>query len=305
MKRILSRSSLVSGYGLQLCLTICFLVSLPSLSAFAGSNGQPLPVDASVPNSRPGEEVRTGSSVELNKEYITGYWTDFKNIITSPARWDRSDWITAALVSGVSIGLYYNDTKIQKWVLDNRTKTSSDIGDNVTYLGSGYLTVGVVGGMYLYGQVAGNGKATETALLSVESFALTGVFVQVIKRTAGRHRPYTGDPYNTWGGPSLASQNDSFPSGHSSSAFAVATVIATEYDNAVVPPLAYGVAAITGYNRIQHNAHWASDVFVGAAIGYFTGKAIVASHRNGNTSPVSIAPLLDGEGPGLMLTYRF
>jgi membrane-associated phospholipid phosphatase len=278
---------------------------VPSLSAFAGSNGQTVSADAAVPNSQSGEEARTGSSVELNKEYITGYWTDFKNIITSPARWDDSDWITAALVSGAAVGLYYNDEKIQKWVLDNRTTTSNNIGDNVTYLGSGYLTLGVVGGMFLYGQVADNGKATETALLSVESFALTGVFVQIIKRTTGRHRPYTGDPYNTWSGPSLASAYDSFPSGHSSSAFAVASVIAEEYDNYIVPPLAYGAAAITGYNRMQHNAHWASDVFVGAAIGYFTGKAIVASHRRGNASTMSISPLIDGERPGLMLTYRF
>ncbi len=295
----------MSGYRLQLCLTVCLLVFVPSLSAFAGSNGQPLSADAAAPNSQSGEEARTGSYVEPNREYITGYWTDFKNIITSPARWDNSDWITAALVSGAAIGLYFNDEKIQEWVLDNKTTTSDDIGNNVTYLGSGYLTVGVVGGMFVYGQVAGNGKATETALLSVESFALTGVFVQIIKRTTGRHRPYTGDPYNTWSGPSLASENDSFPSGHSSSAFAVASVIAEEYDNYIVPPLAYGAAAITGYNRMQHNAHWASDVFVGAAIGYFTGKAIVASHRRGNASPLSIAPLIDGEGPGLMLTYRF
>ncbi len=305
MKRILSMNSLVSGYGLKLCLTACLLVSVPSLTAFAGPNGQSLSAEASEQNDQSGGEPRTGSSVELNKEYIVGYWTDFKNIITSPARWDRSDWITAAVVSGVSIGLYFNDEKIQEWVLDNRTKTSGDIGDKVTTLGSGYLTAAVVGGMYVYGEVADNSKAVETALLSVESFALTGVFVQVIKRVTGRHRPYTGDPYNTWGGPSLASANDSFPSGHSSSAFAVASVIAEEYDNAVVPPLAYTVAAITGYNRMQHNAHWASDVFVGAAIGYFTGKAVVASHRSGNASRVSIAPLTDGEGPGLMLTYRY
>jgi len=278
---------------------------MPSYSAFAGSNEQAPSADASVQNVQPGTEARTGTPVELNKEYFIGYWTDFKNIVTSPARWDNSDWITAALVSGAAIGLYYNDEKIQKWVLDNRTTTSSDIGDKVTYLGSGFLTVGVVGGMYLYGYAASDSKATETALLSVESFALTGVFVQIIKRTTGRHRPYTGDPYNTWSGPSLASENDSFPSGHSSSAFAVASVIAEEYDNYIVPPLAYSVAAITGYNRMQHNAHWASDVFVGAAIGYFTGKAIVASHRGGKDSRVSFAPMIDDSGTGVMLTYRF
>ncbi len=286
------------------CL-IAFLVCSLAPTAFAESAGRaPAPAtEASVPSPQPDREKQAEPSVTLNREYVQGYWTDFKNIVTSPARWDKWDWITAALVTGASVALYENDTKIQTWVLDNKTRTSEKIGDDVTLVGSGYLTVGVVGGMYLYGEVAEDSKAVETALFSVESFALTGVFVQVIKRTAGRHRPYTGDPYNTWGGPSLASSNDSFPSGHSSSAFAVASVIALEYDNYVVPPLAYGVAAITGYNRMQHNAHWASDVFVGAAIGYFTGKAIVASHRN-RDSRVSFSPLIDGR-PGMLLTYRF
>jgi membrane-associated phospholipid phosphatase len=284
-------------------ITVFFLISCFALPAFAESAEPALSTDASVTTLQSEKERQAGSSVTFNKEYLKGYWTDFKGILTSPGRWDTGDWITAALVAGASVALYNNDTKIQNWVLENKTATSARIGDNVTYLGSGYLTVALVGGMYVYGEVADDSKAIETALLSVESFALTGVFVQVIKRTTGRHRPYTGDPYDTWSGPTMNSSYDSFPSGHSSSAFAVASVIATEYDNYIVPPIAYTVAAITGYNRMQHNAHWASDVFVGAAIGYFTGKAIVASHRN-KDSRVSFSPLIDN-GPGVVLTYRF
>ncbi len=284
-------------------IPVFIFISFFSLSAFAESGIQTAPTDTAAPGPQPDKGKQAESSVTLNKEYFKGYWTDFKNIVTSPARWDSRDWITAALVAGASVALYNNDTKIQNWVLENKTATSARIGDNVTQLGSGYLTVALVGGMYVYGEVADNGKAVETALLSVESFALTGVFVQVIKRTTGRHRPYTGDPYNTWSGPTMNSSYDSFPSGHSSSAFAVASVIATEYDNYIVPPIAYTVAAITGYNRMQHNAHWASDVFVGAAIGYFTGKAIVASHRK-KDSRMSFTPLID-DGTGVVLTYRF
>jgi membrane-associated phospholipid phosphatase len=285
------------------CLTVFILISFFALPVFAGSADSTLSTDASVTAIPPEKEKLAESYVTFNKEYLKGYWTDFKGILTSPGRWDTGDWITAALVAGASVALYNNDTKIQNWVLENKTSTSARIGDNITYLGSGYLTVALVGGMYVYGYAAGDGKPVETALLSVESFLLTGVFVQVIKRTTGRHRPYTGDPYNTWSGPTMNSSYDSFPSGHSSSAFAVASVIATEYDNYFVPPIAYTVAAITGYNRMQHNAHWASDVFVGAAIGYFTGKTIVASHRN-KDSRVSFTPLIDN-GPGVLMTYRF
>jgi len=41
--------------------------------------------------------------VEFNKDYFKGYWTDFKNIVTAPARWDTTDWITAAAVTGAAV----------------------------------------------------------------------------------------------------------------------------------------------------------------------------------------------------------
>lgn len=247
------------------------------------------------------------ATVELDKEYLKGYVTDFKNIITSPARWDTCDWITAVAVTGVAAGLYDNDAKIQKWVQDHKTTTSGNIGDDVTLVGNGALTVPIVGGMYLYGYLADDGKMRKTSLLSVESFVLTGVFVQVLKHATGRHRPDTGDGPSAWDGPRIHNSGShmSFPSGHGSSAFSVATVIASEYDNIIVPTLAYGVATITALNRVSHNAHWSSDTLVGSAIGYFTGKAVVASHRRGKEGRLSFAPMVIDDNAGLGMTYKF
>ncbi len=306
MKNVLSMTSIVAERTMQQVLMVCILIILGAFPAFAETDGAIPPTVITAQDVQPKRETQAGSSVDLNKAYFMGYVTDFKDIVTSPVRWETSDWLTAAVVTGIGVGLYQNDTKIQKWVLDHKTSTTNKIGDDVTYLGSGILTIPVVGGLYLYGHFAGDGKATETALLSVESFIMTGVFVQALKRTTGRHRPYTGDPYNTWDGPTLSSSKDSFPSGHASSAFAVATVIAEEYDNYIVPPLAYTVAAITALNRVSHNAHWSSDIFIGSAIGYFTGKAIVASHAGGRQSRVSFAPMIDDAGGlGMVVTYKF
>jgi hypothetical protein len=253
------------------------------------------------------KDVPREAAVELDKEYLKGYVTDFKNIVTSPARWDTCDWITAVAVTGVAVGLYDNDAKIQKWVQDHKTTTSGNIGDDVTLAGNGALTVPIVGGMYLYGYLADDGKMRKTSLLSVESFVLTGVFVQILKHATGRHRPDTGDGPGAWDGPRIhnTGANMSFPSGHGSSAFAVASVIASEYDNIIVPTLAYGVATITALNRISHNAHWSSDTLVGSAIGYFTGKAVVASHRGGREGRLSLAPMVIGDNVGMGITYKF
>src|SRR5450756_442193 len=64
--------------------------------------------------TEPGQPADQPQQIELNKEYFTGYWTDMKNILTSPARWDSSDWLEASIVMGVSVGLFTQDDKIQE-----------------------------------------------------------------------------------------------------------------------------------------------------------------------------------------------
>jgi membrane-associated phospholipid phosphatase len=52
----------------------------------------------------------------------------------------------------------------------------------------------------------------------------------------------------------------------------------------VVPAL-YGVAALTGISRVFHDRHWASDVVMGGAIGYVTGRAITRWHADAPQAP--------------------
>jgi membrane-associated phospholipid phosphatase len=81
----------------------------------------------------------------------------------------------------------------------------------------------------------------------------------------------------------------SFPSGHSTAAFAFAAAVSSETQRWwpgtrwVIGPILYGGASLTGLSRIYDNAHWASDVMAGAALGTFTGVKIVRyqhSHPN-------------------------
>ncbi|HSB34027.1 MAG TPA: phosphatase PAP2 family protein [Nitrospirota bacterium] len=292
--------------ALNTFMLVCLLSACSTVTAWAQAEKPDAVADRPSQEVSENKDPQSEDAVELNKEYFKGYVSDLKNIVTSPARWDATDWITAVAVTGIAAGLYDNDAKIQKWVLDHRTTTTDNIGDNATLVGHGALTAPIVGGMYLYGYLADDGKMRKTSLLSVESFVLTGVFVQTLKRATGRHRPDTGDPPHTWDGPRIHTPGShmSFPTGHGSSAFAIATVIASEYDNIVIPTIAYSVAGITALNRISHNAHWASDTFVGSAIGYFTGKAVVASHRGGE-GRLSLAPMNIGDNVGMGVTYKF
>lgn len=241
--------------------------------------------------------------VELNKDYLQGYITDTKSILTSPSRWEKADWLKASLVAGVTIGLYAYDRDIQDWAQKKRNSTTNDVARLISPFGNRLVTLPALGVFYLYGHSQGDKKARSTALLSLESFLLSSVFTQAIKFTTHRYRPSEGNQ-DKWDGPSFSTSHLSFPSWESSSAFAIGTVIASEYrDNAWVPPLAYGIAALTALSRVNDNDHWASDVFFGSAIGFFTAKAIVALHKKDIN--LAVIPVIDGQLRGLAISYKF
>jgi hypothetical protein len=273
---------------------IILLLFATSETGFAADN------NVSPPTNTQLTDLKT-TSVELNRDYFNGYVMDTKSILTSPARWSQSDWWEASLVTGIAVGLYTQDDKIQTWVRKHETPTTQNMADDVKKLGA--LSIPILMGLGGYGYVYSDDKAKTTFLLSTESFIITGAFVQVLKFSTGRHRPYTEDPHDTWSGFSTKGENHSFPSGDASSAFAVATVVASEYDNMIVPPLVYGLSTLIALERVHNNDHWSSDVFIGSAIGYFTGKAVIASHSK--QSNLSFMPLIDGKDRGVLMSYRF
>lgn len=108
--------------------------------------------------------------------------------------------------------------------------------------------------------------------------------------------------------------NGSFPSGHTTVAFAAATVYALEYkDKPWVPVFAYTAASLIGLSRLTENKHWATDVLAGAALGYLTGRQVVNNyHRYAKLkAPKQEKPFLSfsvGYGNGQLMpsvVYRF
>lgn len=133
--------------------------------------------------------------------------------------------------------------------------------------------------MYASGEFSNNNALRKTALLSLESFITSGIFVLSLKFVTGRARPYTGESRSSFHLFSTSSSYNSFPSGHASSAFAVATTIADQSENTFVDVFAYSLATLVALSRVYNNLHWASDVFVGSVIGYFIGKKISTLNR--------------------------
>lgn len=253
----------------------------------------------------PGKE-EGAIEVELNKDYLKGYITDTKYILSSPWRWEKSDWLKVSVVAGVTIGLYAYDKDIQEWAQKSRNSSTNSVASWVRPFGDGWVVTPIpaLGAFYLYGHSLEDKKAQTTALLGVESFLVSGAFTEAIKFTTHRHRPNGGNQYDKWDGPSFTTSNLSFPSQDSTSAFAVGTVIASLYhDNPWIPPSAYGIATLTALSRVNDNDHWASDVFFGSAVGFFTAKAILALHKK--DIKIAVIPVMENQLRALAICYKF
>jgi membrane-associated phospholipid phosphatase len=254
---------------------------------------------ADEPRLKLGADVN--KEIKLDGNYWKGYVTDTKSILGTPSHWKK-----APAIISIGVLLYNYDQDIKEWAQDSKTDTSIAIADVAEKFGNGLYVLPSLGAFYLYGHLAEDTKVTRTALLSLESFVVAGMFVQAIKVTGGRHRPNTNDKYNTWDGPSSSLDNLSFPSGHSQTAFSIATVIATEYSASnIVPPIAYGIATLAALSRVHDNAHWASDAFVGSAIGYLTAKAITSLHTTKQKSNTTVIPMTDGKNSSISVIHTF
>jgi membrane-associated phospholipid phosphatase len=250
------------------------------------------------------EQSSLRGKIKLDSNYFKGIFTDTAYAATSPLRWDISDWATASVVAGVTGAFFVLDDEIKSSFQDNRSSTTDDVSELFEHFGNGAITFPALAGFYLYGRFGEHEKVERTALLAAESFLVTTLFSSVLKVGMGRTRPIDGSSNYSFDGPGTG--NGSFPSGHTSTAFAIATVVANEYENVpLVAPISYGIATLTGLSRLNDQKHWASDVFFGAALGYFTSKTILKLHSNKKGRHFTIYPHADHRSGGLILSTRF
>ncbi len=289
----------------KIIVIFCISVFLSAVCAAGKVSAQPSETEISGDTGRTGDGEAGQQPVTLNADYLFSYIPDTGGIIASPLRWGKSGWIKASLAAGIALGLYTFDQEIQDWVQDHRNGTSDKIANYTEPFGNGMFVLPSLGGLYLYSHFSEDERAGRVALLGLKSMIISGLITNTMKFAGHRHRPDTGDRYNVWDGPGFSASDLSFPSGHATSAFSLASVIASEYEEKVyVPPLAYGIAALTALSRVNDNKHWASDVFIGSAIGYFTGKTVYSLQRSRNTN-LAVLPFIDHDRSLVLITLRF
>jgi membrane-associated phospholipid phosphatase len=203
------------------------------------------------------------------------------------------------------------------------SKTASHLAKTFNFIGSpGTLIAGAA--MYGVGRIGHFERVADLGLHTTEAIVVSAGVTYLIKGLAGRQRPsHAGindpDDFKLGGGFAKGSSS-SFPSGHATAAFATATVVTLEThrwwpkSTWYVAPVMFGGATLVGVARLYTNAHWASDVVMGAGIGTLTALKVV--RYNHVTSPnnrvnrwlltavPTVSPNLNGDG-GVTLGWSF
>ncbi len=242
---------------------------------------------------------------------------DIRYTATAPSRWDASDWQTVGWASLAVVGTAKFIDRPMRDFMCQQSRTDSCPGagntnssgnatlNRVENLGSSY-SLGVMGGFYLYGALGNNQKSINVGEDLVLATIVSAMLNQSTKMLTNRSRPRDNLDNNNFQGYTGLNNNSSFPSGHTTEAFTLASVIATHYeDQPWVVYSSYSLASIVGMARMYNDAHWASDVLTSAFIGTLVGRTIVHHNQTLHKSTFSLLPLLSPDLTGIQLVGNF
>ncbi|WP_439697596.1 phosphatase PAP2 family protein [Mucilaginibacter sp. AW1-7] len=137
---------------------------------------------------------------------------------------------------------------------------------------SAYYVAGAASfGTLIYGLASGDKAAKQNGLEAIINLGATELFTYAIKNSVNRTRPADRYPNDVF--VNSPTHGQSFPSGHSSLAFATAATISIQYHKWYVTVPAYLWASSVGYSRMYLGKHYPSDVLAGAAVGIGTAYA--------------------------------
>ena len=221
------------------------------------------------------------SGTVSERAFLKNLWCDQKTIWRAPLH-SGSHLRFILPFAGATAALIASDSSVGRELSERPPATAYQASRDISHIGSVQGVLGFTGALYGVALLTHNERTRETALLSFETLADTGIVQEILKVTTQRERPSQTDGQpriddargKFWAGGS------SFPSGHAMSAWALAAVFASRYPNK--PALkygAYGLAALISTSRLTARQHFPSDVLAGSVLGYLIGHYVVRAHH--------------------------
>lgn len=260
----------------SLCVISAWLVLIVAASPALAQSDRPADSPPRSPQLAATPETRLPAPARAYRGLFRDIGRDFREL----PRGEHLGWLGVG--AALSLASHRADSDV--------TKTLSTSAGVEAALDPGRVVGGIavqLGGAvatYAVGRLTNNTGVTHIGSDLIRAGLLSQAMTQGIKLTARRTRP---------DGTSL-----SFPSGHTASAFASATVLQQHYGwKAGVP--AYALATYIGASRLSENRHYLSDVIFGATIGIVAGRTVTIGH---GASRFGVTPFAVAGGAGVALT---
>jgi membrane-associated phospholipid phosphatase len=189
-------------------------------------------------------------------------------------------WWEAATALGVIAASTALDKPLQRYTRSHRTHTLGDLSGAFRQQGEPYYYAGISLGVWGTGVIFHSAPIQRAGRRLIVTVTAAGLVTFATKYIVGRSRPndeagpYQFHPFSTRKDSAGVASRQSFPSGHTMAAFAVATSLSGDIDFWPASVVLYTLAAGTAYSRIYDNRHWFSDTFAGALLGITTAKIV-------------------------------
>jgi membrane-associated phospholipid phosphatase len=196
---------------------------------------------------------------------------DTKLYFTAPLRWDEQDWLYFGGALVATTAAHQFDQKVRDHFATGSKALNG--GEDTNSLRDAAPTIALIAGTGLYAAFIRDSDGYRETWSLVEAGVLSSVTAEVLGYATGRERPDATTSPNQW-----EQGGDSFPSLHTTAAWAVGTVFAESGNDEyrwLRRIIGYGVAAGTSYVRINENVHWLSDTVAGAALGIATARFVL------------------------------
>jgi membrane-associated phospholipid phosphatase len=267
---------IASVRSISRAVALCAFLTLSAAASSAQNlSGDTLP--QTQPQPAPKAQPSPSPTPAAQRSFFRNILRDQRAIWTSPFRMERGDAKWLVPLGLASAALFATDHRTASALVDSGdSQTRLRISRDVSYAGSLYATGGIAAAFYLAGRAGGNARARETGVLAAEALIDSHIVVEGLKAASLRNRPRFDDASGEFfdGG-------SSFPSGHATGAWSLATVVANEYKHQrFVQVAAYGLAAAVSVSRFTGEKHFLSDVLVGSAIGYGVGRYVYRTHHD-------------------------
>jgi membrane-associated phospholipid phosphatase len=190
------------------------------------------------------------------------------DFVRQPAKWEGNDWLRLGLIGAGTFLAMQADQPIRDAVMKDRSYYKSFPVEFGRLWGETYSTVIVAGAFGLHGLLANDNSTKKVGFEIVQAALYSGGITGVLKFAFGRARPFMKKGSADYQPFALLDDGfHSLPSGHTTLAFALSTVLSRNASSNALKVLVFVPAALTALSRVYQDYHWASDCLLSAVVG--------------------------------------